>query len=220
MSNSKLKNSNAQAQVSTRASTSLAGKLSTMAAAANSGGAAGLPAQEVAGTICMEQLVAELAKQRAGLKDDVSCLIQESLKPIQTAMNALRDTVGSFQTRLTTIETVAGENFERLTAIETTIKSLQNQIQALLDRVDDIENRTRRSNLRILNIPEGSETGKDPVKLISELLMECMPEVFTEPPELESSSIARLKAKHRETSKTFHNPLSPFPAKRGSSPVG
>ncbi len=52
-----------------------------------------LPVQKDAtDTISMSQLVAELAKQRAGLKDDVSALIHESLKPLQTAM------VSSFQT--------------------------------------------------------------------------------------------------------------------------
>ncbi|KAJ3614502.1 hypothetical protein NHX12_018074 [Muraenolepis orangiensis] len=130
----------------------------------------------------MKQLVPELAKQRAGLKDDVSHLIQES-KPLETAVGALRDTVGSFQARLVATETIAGENFERLTTAEATIKA---QNQTLLDHVDDIENRSRRSNLRLVNIPEGSENDKDPVKFIAELLVECVgPDVFTEPPELE-----------------------------------
>ncbi|KAJ8366118.1 hypothetical protein SKAU_G00149490 [Synaphobranchus kaupii] len=89
--------------------------------------------------------------------------------------------------RLVATETIAGENFERLTTAEATIKTLQAQNQALLDHVDDIENRSRRSNLRIVNIPEGSDNGKDPVKLISQLLVQCImgPDVFTEPPELE-----------------------------------
>ena len=137
-------------------------------------------------TISMPQLVAELAKQRAGLKNDVSGLIQESLKPLQTAMDALRDTVGSFQARLAATESIAGENFERLTTAEATIQSLQTQNQTLWDRVDDMENRSRRSDLRIVNIPEGSENGKDQVKFISELLAVGMgPDVFTSPPELE-----------------------------------
>ncbi|KAG7458357.1 hypothetical protein JOB18_005825 [Solea senegalensis] len=154
---------------------------------ANANADAGLPVRgDATDTISMSQLVAELAKQRAGLKNDVSGLIQESLKPLQTTMDALRDTVGSFQTRLAATETIAGENFERLTTAEATIQSLQTQNQTLLDRVDDMENRSRRSNLRIVNIPEGSENGKDPVKFISELLEECMgPDVFTSPPELE-----------------------------------
>ncbi|KAK1888639.1 U1 small nuclear ribonucleoprotein component SNU71 [Dissostichus eleginoides] len=72
----------------------------------------------------MKQLVDELAKQRAGLKDNVSHLIQESLKPLETAVGALRDTVGSFQANLLATEIIAGENFKRLTSAEATIKAL------------------------------------------------------------------------------------------------
>ncbi len=37
-----------------------------------------------------------------------------------------------------------------------------------------------------MNIPEGSENGKDPVKLMLEMLMQMMgPDVFSSPPELE-----------------------------------
>lgn len=56
----------------------------------------------------------------------------------------------------------------------------------LLDRCDDLENRSRRSNLRILNIPEGCEDGKDPLKFMIDVLMQVMgPEAFPTPPELE-----------------------------------
>lgn len=56
----------------------------------------------------------------------------------------------------------------------------------LLERVDDLENRSRRSNLRIVNIPEGSEKDKDPTKFIANLLMELTgPEVLSSPPEIE-----------------------------------
>lgn len=88
------------------------------------------------------------------------------------------DTVGLFQTCLTATETVAGENLEQLATAEATVKSLQAQNQAFLDHVDDIENKSRRSNFRTVNIPEGRKNSKDLVKFISELLVECMlPEV-------------------------------------------
>ena len=197
MSFCKHKKSGTQTPVATQASTSIASKLSAMAASAapayvNSDGAnanadVSLRVRgDATDTISMPQLVAELVKQRAGLKNDVSGLIQESLKPLQTAMDALRDTVGSFQARLAATESIAGENFERLTTAEATIQSLQTQNQTLWDRVNEMENRSRRSNLRIVNIPEGSENGKDLVKFISELLAVGMgPDVFTSPPELE-----------------------------------
>lgn len=134
--------------------------------------------------VSMPQLVTELDKQKSVLKVDISMLIQESLKPIQTVV-AVRDTVNSFQARLASTEAIEGENFEPMNSAEANIKSLQVANQELLDRVDDLENRLRRTNLRIVNIPEGSEDGKDPVKFMEELLMECMgSSVFTVPPEL------------------------------------
>ncbi|RXN04491.1 LINE-1 type transposase domain-containing 1 [Labeo rohita] len=54
-----------------------------------------------------------------------------------------------------------------------------------MERLDDLENRSRCSNLRILNVPEGNESGKDPTVFVSEMLAEVMPEVFTSPPPLE-----------------------------------
>lgn len=105
---------------------------------------------------------------------------------MQDSLDSLQSTGTSFQKRLASVESVAGDNFERLTVAESAINKLQSQNQSLQDRCDDLETRSRRSNLRILNIPEGSEDGKDPVKFMSEVLMEVMgPEVFSAPPELE-----------------------------------
>ncbi|CAM4662324.1 unnamed protein product [Leuciscus chuanchicus] len=136
-------------------------------------------------SLSMTQLIAELAKQREVLKEDMAALILNSVKPLQISVDALRETVNSFQSRLTSTETIAGENFERLVAAESTISSLKAQNTLLLDRLDDLENRSRRSNLRILNVPEGSEDGKDPTVFVSELLAEAMAEVFTSPPPLD-----------------------------------
>ena len=72
-----------------------ASKLATMASPANersSGNGDG---------ISMDQLVEELSKQRASLRDDISILIQDSVSPLQTSMNAIKETVDNFQTRLT-----------------------------------------------------------------------------------------------------------------------
>ncbi|XP_073697996.1 uncharacterized protein [Garra rufa] len=143
------------------------------------------PVKDNTDNLSMSRLISELAKQRASLKEDMASLIQDSIKPLQTSVDTLRETVGSFQHRLTSTEILAGENFERLVAAEATIKSLKAQNVSLLDQIDDLENRSRRANLRIINIPEGSEDGKDPVGFVSGLLKDTMESVFDSPPELE-----------------------------------
>lgn len=132
-------------------------------------------------------LISELSKQRTSLTEDMASLIQDSIKPLQASLDTLHETVGSFQHRLTSTEVLAGENFERLAATEATIKSLKTQNSSLLDQIDDLENRSRRANLRIINIPEGAEDGKDPIGFISGLLKETMESVFDKPPELEQA---------------------------------
>ena len=189
-------------------SSRLASKLSAMAEEKASG--------EV--NVSMAQLVTELAKQRSVLKDDISILIHESLKPLQTAVDGIKETVNSFQARLVSTEAIAGENFERLNAAEATVKALTAANQDLLARVEDLENRSRRSNLRILNIPEGSEDGKDPVKFMEELLMESMGSgVFTAPPELERAhrSLNR-KPKPEDPARAFVVCFRKYPQKEAA----
>ncbi|KAM7398694.1 hypothetical protein PAMA_006548 [Pampus argenteus] len=116
----------------------------------------------------------------------MSALILESIKPLQTSVDALHETVTGFNSRLAAAETLAGDNFERISSTKKTGKLLEAQNKSLLDRLEDLENRSRRVNLRIINIPEGSEKGLDPVQFISDLLMESLgPDIFTNPPEIE-----------------------------------
>ena len=115
----------------------------------------------------------------------MATLMQTTPQSLKASVDALRGDVNSFNKRLTKTETRVGENFERITSTEATVKSLESQNKHLLDRVEDLENRSRRSNLRIVNIPEGSETGKEPKQFIADFLMEALGEVFTSPPPID-----------------------------------
>ncbi len=44
--------------------------------------------------------------------------------------------------------------------METTVSTLKDQIQKLQEQQQDLENRTRRQNLRIIGIPEDAEKGR------------------------------------------------------------
>ncbi|GAA6099122.1 uncharacterized protein LOC113648637 [Tachysurus ichikawai] len=52
--------------------------------------------------------------------------------------------------------------------------------------IADLENRSRRANLRIVKVPEGSENSHDPITFIAGMLLEMTgTEVFDKPPALE-----------------------------------
>ncbi|RXN31221.1 putative transposase element L1Md-A101/L1Md-A102/L1Md-A2 [Labeo rohita] len=133
-------------------------------------------------SLSMTQLVSELTR---GPKGGHGCPDTKFSQTSARSVDALHHTVNSFQSRLTSTEVIVGENVERLVAAESTINSLKAQNSLLMERLDDLENRSRRSNLRILNVPEGSESGKDPTLFVSEMLAEVMLEAFTSPPPLE-----------------------------------
>lgn len=136
--------------------------------------------------LSLNKLTSELEKQREYLKDDMSALIKSSLAPIQLSIELFKETVDTLGKRLTTVESTAGENFEALNRAEADIAALKASNETLLDRLDDLENRSRRANLRIINVPEDSESGTDMVKFTSELLKDVLGEqVFEKHPELE-----------------------------------
>lgn len=53
-------------------------------------------------------------------------------------------------------------------------ETLQTQNSALQERVEELQNWSRRANLRIVNMAEGSENVQNPVKFVSEMLMEMI----------------------------------------------
>ncbi|KAL1276545.1 hypothetical protein QQF64_036168 [Cirrhinus molitorella] len=83
------------------------------------------------------------------------------------------------------LETTAGENFEAVGKAEADIAALKATNEALLDRLDDLEDSSQRANLWIINVPEDSEIGTDMVKFTSDLLKDQGDQVFEKPPELE-----------------------------------
>lgn len=139
--------------------------------------------ESVGEPVTMRQLSSLLETHRTGMKEDMTALIQTSSQSLRVLMDALRGDVISFNKRLTDTETIVGTNFERLTSVEATIKAMQARNKLLHYRVEDLENRSRRSNLRIVNVPEGSENGRDPKQFMADLLMETAGrEVFASPP--------------------------------------
>lgn len=138
--------------------------------------------------ISMSQLVAKMTKQQTSLKEDISTLIQESITSLQSSVNALTETITSFQAWLSATKSLTGDNFGALATTEGKIKHLPEQNVILLDSVEDLENRSERASLRILNVPEDGEKGQSTMKFVVEFLMEIMGEdVFDKPLELEQT---------------------------------
>lgn len=154
-------------------SRTISSRVANMAAAANA---------EDFGVI----LAAEMEKQREYLKMDMTSLINTSLAPIQASIANFQEAVDTLEKRVAAVENTAGDNFDALFKAEQDIAELKKLNATLTDRIDDLENRSRRVNVRIINVPEGSEKkAENMVEFVSTLLKDYMGDTFSSPPRLE-----------------------------------
>lgn len=83
--------------------------------------------------------------------DTVLAAIREQTSRIQ----ALATRVGDAETRISGVEDTAG-------VLQAKVAQLEKQVTDMADHMDDLENRSRRCNLRLVGLPEGTE-GNDVV---------------------------------------------------------
>lgn len=97
----------------------------------------------------MEKLTTTLRKEISGLR-------AELLTELRKSQAALDD----HDTRITALETALTDMSSSLQKTEHQCNSLVALNQLLRQKTDDLENRPRRMNLRIIGIPEGAEQGR------------------------------------------------------------
>uniref|UniRef100_A0A803K4A7 L1 transposable element RRM domain-containing protein n=1 Tax=Xenopus tropicalis TaxID=8364 RepID=A0A803K4A7_XENTR len=91
---------------------------------------------------CQTSLTTTFTSKIEELKIDLS-LIKQDIQTIRERTGALEERVGGVEDRTANLP-------QELTQIKT-------QLQTVTDRMDDLENRQRRSNVRVLGLPERSE---------------------------------------------------------------
>ncbi|XP_053555688.1 DNA mismatch repair protein Msh3 [Bombina bombina] len=85
---------------------------------------------------------------------------------LQAGVDTLTCEVRQFASRITAAETRISDVEDRQVSADITIKQLVKKSELLQDRIDDLENRSRRNNLRIVGIPE-SVKGKNLLEFVA-----------------------------------------------------
>uniref|UniRef100_H3BGT2 L1 transposable element RRM domain-containing protein n=1 Tax=Latimeria chalumnae TaxID=7897 RepID=H3BGT2_LATCH len=97
---------------------------------------------------------------------------------IQVGLAEIRSEMSSIDSKLDKVTQRLDTSERRIEDIEDRVYHLENlasEIHYLREKCDDLENRARRSNLRIVRLSEGIE-GKDPVAFIEKFLVEVLGE--------------------------------------------
>ena len=140
-------------------------------------------------SLTLTSFVQVLEKHRpsltAELKKNLSTSLETSRMPIRTSLETISAALDSHSQKITTIEDTLTAHSDELAKLTTRVGQLEKANVALASKTEDLENRCRRQNLRIVSLPEGLEGGS-PVEFISWLLQTVIGnDIFPEPPELD-----------------------------------
>jgi len=120
----------------------------------------------------------------AGILEAISALkndFSSKFDGVLTAINEIKSDFKDFSGRLEQAENRIGDMEDDISNDKTRITILEKQVSELTSKVDDLENRSRRSNLRLVNLPEKVEKG-DAAAFLEKWLPDALgPETFPDP---------------------------------------
>lgn len=133
---------------------------------------------------------------REVIRDEIAMLrseIQSAIAPIKAALSECSEKVREVEGSMNVFDA-------RLAGVESACNLLASENNKLLAKIDDLENRSRRNNLRVVGIPEGMEEGR-PTEFMSSFFQEVFgQECLDSPPVLDRahrSSAARPREGER-----------------------
>uniref|UniRef100_A0A3B3III1 L1 transposable element RRM domain-containing protein n=1 Tax=Oryzias latipes TaxID=8090 RepID=A0A3B3III1_ORYLA len=100
-------------------------------------------------------------------------LMEEKFLDLRSTVDRLNGRIDDNTRRITESENRISEDEDRITSLENQVSELQQKVKTLTERCDDGENRSRRENIRIIGLKEGSE-GQSSVTFFESWLPEVL----------------------------------------------
>lgn len=104
-----------------------------------------------------------------GVQADIAAVREE----LTSSVTSLQKAVDGQEGRLKELETSASVTFDSVSAIEVTVSELQSQVKVLQAKCEDLENRSRRNNIRLVGVLEDQE-GAMVTEFVSNLLQDVL----------------------------------------------
>uniref|UniRef100_A0A1A8IZU7 L1 transposable element RRM domain-containing protein n=3 Tax=Nothobranchius TaxID=28779 RepID=A0A1A8IZU7_NOTKU len=145
-------------------------------------------AQPTSCTIMSENKLLEEIKQMRDENKEGHSLTKSSLDRLEQAVADIRSQIGEQEERLTGLEERVASLEERETRHERKLNHLLRRETELTNTCEDLQNRLRRNNMRIFQVPEESEGGN-----LIDFTKELLNKVLTLPSDLD----IRIERAHR-----------------------
>ncbi|KAG1961118.1 hypothetical protein F2P79_005373, partial [Pimephales promelas] len=110
----------------------------------------------------IEQLAVTIRGELSAFKNEANAAISE-----------VKVTMEDHATKLTSLENYASTSSDTMVKMEQDLGKLKLTVEQLTEKCTDLESRSRRQNIRILNIKEGAESGVKPRDFVAQLLAEA-----------------------------------------------
>lgn len=101
--------------------------------------------------------------------------ISSRLSNLEQTLSAVRSEVKEFKETLGSLTEAVSVHDARIDSLESAVKKMEGVNTALQLKIEDLESRSRRNNIRIIGIPEGAE-GTRPTDFVAELLPKLLGE--------------------------------------------
>ena len=122
----------------------------------------------------------DILKEILSLKGDMARQSTDMLK----AINDVKEDIQLHSQRIKETEERISQTEDDVTILQGKVKKLEKTVETLCDRITEQEDRSRRSNLRLVGLPEKSE-GSDLCGFLEKWLCDALKEDFSSPPIIE-----------------------------------
>ena len=139
------------------------------------------------------------------IKAEMMTYFDAKVEPILRTLNVIQSSLSTVGEHVSQLEQRVGANEDNVHDLTNRIIQLEKDNAYLMEKVDDLENRSRSLNLRFLRVPETPQEDKDPIGFMAGLIPHLLgPSNFPTPLAIE---------------KAHRNPTFRRDDKRGPRPI-
>ncbi len=121
-----------------------------------------------------EDLIAKIEEKAAAQSDELCSQIDQLRTELRSAVEHVNSRVEAVEERVTGLESALGGYSDSITTLEKEFNIMKKELSLLRERSEDLEARSRCSNLRITGIKEGREHGKRITEFVAGLLKDAL----------------------------------------------
>uniref|UniRef100_A0A9J8C8R9 Transposase element L1Md-A101/L1Md-A102/L1Md-A2 n=1 Tax=Cyprinus carpio carpio TaxID=630221 RepID=A0A9J8C8R9_CYPCA len=142
-----------------------------------------------AGSAVILNAISSLRAELLSIKSDIGEIIDSKIEQLavairgelstfkneaSTAISEIKVTMDDHSAKLVNLESYASTSSDTVAKLEQDLGKLKRTVEQLTEKCTDLESRSRRQNIRILNIKEGAESGIKPRDFVARLLAEAL----------------------------------------------